>query len=174
MLQGLGKAKDEAYHDVDIFTTALWYHNKVKDNLYDSAHQFANAIKQLLIYIGNKAGNAVRFKDKHREYEIQQLGRFAADLGPTDERKFPKPPWVALNLVEIDAVCKKLRVPSNWPRVRKIFKDALRMKSAELLLLAGDAGAYFVRIMGIRADYKEVFIDLLRLLERSCLHMGAV
>jgi hypothetical protein len=41
------------------------------------------------------------------------------------------------------------------------------MKSAELLLLAGDAGAYFMRMCGIRGDYKQLFIDLLRLLERS-------
>ena len=50
--QGAAKKKDEAYHDVDIFTVALWYHDKVKDNMYDNAHQFANAIKQLLIFLG--------------------------------------------------------------------------------------------------------------------------
>ena len=32
------KGVDEAYKDVDIYTTDLWYHDKIKHTLYDLAH----------------------------------------------------------------------------------------------------------------------------------------
>ena len=41
------------------------------------------------------------------------------------------------------------------------------MKTAELLLLGGDAGACFLNLTDIRDDDKTLFIELLRVLERS-------
>ena len=163
--------KTEAYRDVDLYTVNLWYHDKIKHTLYDSAHEFANTIKQILIFICNKAGKKSNFKDSRRDYEMDVLGRFP-NLAPNADRKRPPLPWVAppKNVAEIDSLVHTLRVPSNWPNVRKIFTDCLRMKTAELLLLAGDTGAYFLRLMDIDAEYKNLFIELLHLLEKSSPH----
>ena len=164
---GQTNIKDEAFRDVDLFTTSLWYHDKILHTLYDNAHQFANVIKHILIFIHNLAGTKVNFKESQRDYEIQTLGRFP-DLAPNSERKRPPPPWTASksNAEAIDNLARDLKVPSRWPAIRKIFAHKLFMKTAELLLLGGDAGSYFINLTDIRDDYKALFIELLRLLER--------
>ena len=123
----------------------------------------------MLIFIHNHAGKTLSFKDSRRDYEMGVLGRFP-NLAPNAERKRPRPPWVppSQNIKDVDSLVHKLKVPSDWPNVRKIFKNCLHMKSAELLLLAGDAGAYFLLHMDIDAEYKSLFVELVLLLEKSC------
>ena len=155
----------EAYWDVDLYTTSLWYHDKILHTLYDNAHQFANVILQTLIFVGNYAGQQVRFKPKQREYECKVLGRFQVltDSGKTTTR----PPWVASkeNQAEIDELASSLKVPSSWAPVRKIFEHKLHMKSAEKLQLGGNMGAYFIRLMDIDIEYKNAFIELMYALQ---------
>jgi hypothetical protein len=52
--RGESTAKEEAFKDVDLYTTSLWYHDKIGHTLYDLAHQFANVIKHVLKYQKNK------------------------------------------------------------------------------------------------------------------------
>ena len=161
---------DSPYTDVDIYTTLLWYHDKIKHTMYDNAHQFSNAIKQSLIFMGNHAGKKLKFNQTHREYE-QGLGRFE-QLSPDPEEKkalkYPKPPWVVSASIQkaIDYLTTILKVPSSWPAVRKIFEHTLRMKSSETMLLAGPVGAYFLRLSGIDATYMAAFIEFFSLIER--------
>jgi hypothetical protein len=54
VLTGASNKKDEAYHDVDVHTQSLWYHNKIKHTLYDLAHQLANVIKHIFGTIHDK------------------------------------------------------------------------------------------------------------------------
>ena len=53
VLAGESVEKDEPYRDVDIYTTTLWYHDKIAHTMYDLAHQFGNVIKHMLTYIRN-------------------------------------------------------------------------------------------------------------------------
>ena len=114
------------------------------------------------------AGDKMKFKQSVRQYEMDDLGRFA-DLRPTEERKYPPPPWVCppARVKEIDSMISSgvLRVPSSWPPVRKL-EHTLHMKTSECLLLAGDAGAYLLRLMSLQDAYTEKFIELLLLLKR--------
>ena len=64
----------------------------------------------------------------------------------------------------VDEVIHKLRVPAEWPRVQKIFEDVFLMKTSELLLFAGGAGAWALQYLSIDAAFKTNFIWLLRLL----------
>ena len=50
--------------------------------------------------------------------------------------------------------------------MRSVFEDLGFMKTAETLLLAGDAGAYILSLLDIREDYRSLFIEMLRLIER--------
>jgi hypothetical protein len=65
----------------------------------------------------------------------------------------------------MDGIPAHLKTPSPWPPVRK-FSEVGSMKTSEIMLWAGDAGAYFLRHMDINADYKTFFIDLLRMTQR--------
>ena len=56
VLTGESRAKDEPYTDVDLYTTHLWYHNKIQHTLYDVAHEVANTIQQILIWSTNHVG----------------------------------------------------------------------------------------------------------------------
>jgi len=162
-------ALDAAFTDVDIYTTLLHYHDKIKHTLYDNAHEVANAVKQMLIFIGNHVGKKLKFNPGSRQHELS-AGRFPQMAPQADEKKlkYSVPPWVAsaANQTEIDELTKTLKVPTGWPDVRKIFEHKLFMKSSENMLLAGSAGAYLLRLMDIEDDYKELFIKFVHLLER--------
>ena len=120
------------------------------------------------IYIYVVVGEKLKFKHTIRQYEIDDLGRFD-DLRSTEERKYPPPPWVCppARVTEIDGLVTSgvLRVPSSWPPVRKL-EHTLHMQTSECLFLAGDAGAYLLRLMTLQDEYKEKFIELLLLLKR--------
>ena len=53
VLVGESVEKDEPYQYVDIYTTTLWYHDKIAHIMYDLAHQFGKVIKHMLTYIRN-------------------------------------------------------------------------------------------------------------------------
>lgn len=175
VLTGEADAKHEAFKDVDVFTTTLWYHDKIKHNMYDLAHQFANVVKQHLRYMRNtkkSSGGQSKavFDAAHRRYEVEKLQRFP-DLANDPSRignVNPKAPWVspAENQKQIDSLPAMLKQPSNWPQLRKIYKDQGFMKTSETLLLAGDVGAYLLRFSGIEPVYRDLFIENLRLIER--------
>ena len=59
-----------------------------------------------------------------------------------------------------------LRLPSCYPGVRSLFADLGFMKTAETLLLAGDAGAYIMSHLDLAPNYRELFIEVLRLIAR--------
>ena len=113
-------------------------------------------------------GDAVKFPHSTRQYEMNVLGRFE-NLLPTEERKYPQPPWVCeqVRIKELDALIDigRLKVPTGWPPVRKI-EHVLFWKTSENLLFAGDAGAYLLRLLKFDETYKEKFIELLLLLKR--------
>jgi len=150
--------------------------------LYDLAHQFANVIKQILKFQKNKKkGNKNVFTQANRAYEVDTLGRFpelAAVAGKRKrgQKKFPRPPWVspAATQEEVDSLSEILNVPSGWPPVRAIFRDLGFMKTSETLLLAGDVGAYLMRFTGVDPEYCSLFIDLLRIIERSVFWHGVL
>ena len=103
VLTGESVERDEPYRDVDIYTTTLWYHDKIAHTMYDLAHQFGNVIKHMLTYIRNtnKKGT-VKFSTDVRAYETETLKRFPSlcvDMRPKTERgtgaEYPQAPWVA-------------------------------------------------------------------------------
>ena len=171
VLTGQSKPNQEAFSDVDIYTTHLWYHDKIQHTLYDQAHQLANVMKQLLQLFRGKTvsktgAKTIFFNAKRREFETVQLGRFPElkrnENPKKNEKTNPDPPWVVEDGRQdaIDALTKKLRVPTGWPRLRQMFKNCKSMKTAEVLMLAGPAGAYFLRLMGLDSDYTELFVEL--------------
>ena len=174
VLRGESRFKDEAYKDVDNYTTSLWYHDKIKHTLYDLAHQFANVIKHMLKYMKNKKkGDKLVFTPKERSHEVDVLGRFpelsvVTGKRKKGEQKFPMPPWVASSSSqrEVDSLADILKIPAEWPAVRSIFRDLGFMKTSETLLLAGDAGAYLIRVADIPSKYCALFIELVRIIQR--------
>ncbi len=174
VLSGKSVKKEEAYRD-DVYTTDLWYHDEILYTMYDLAHQFGNIIKHMLNYIRNKNKKGqVKFSPEVRTYETETLQRFEglrADMRPKKDRgkepKFPKAPWVANKQVQnaIDELIPQLKLPSCYPGVRSVFVDLGFMKTAEILLLAGDAGAYILSHLDIQDDYRDLFIEL-RLIAR--------
>ena len=75
--QGEAPEKDEAFKDVDLHTTMLWYHNKIKHTLYDLAHQLANVLKHILKFLKDKQKHDKKvFTPEARAYEVETLGRF--------------------------------------------------------------------------------------------------
>ena len=176
VLSGASVETNEPYKDVDIYTTTLWYHDKIKHTMYDLAHQFGNVIKHMLSYIRNtnKKGK-LKFSHEARTYETETLQRFPllrADMRPKkvrkDEPKRRQTPWVASKQVQnaIDDLLPQMKLPSCYPTVRSVFLDLGFMKTAETLLLAGDAGAYILSLLDIEPEYRDLFIELLRLIER--------
>ena len=168
------KEVDEAYKDVDIYTTSLWYHDKIKHTLYDLAHQFANVIKQLLKYMKNKKkADKTVFPPQARAYEVDKLGRFpdlAEVAGRRKKRvkKYPDLPWVSPPERQqlLDTLPEILKQPSKWPPLRAIFRDLGFMKTSETLLLAGDAGAYMLRLTGADPEYIKLYVQVLRIIQR--------
>ena len=172
--QGEAKEKDEAFKDVDHHTSMLWYHDKIKHTLYDLAHQLANVLKHILKFMKNKQKKDKQvFTPAARAYEVETLGRFphlAKRVGK--QRKgvplYSKAPWVSpqVNQDELDSLPDKVGYPTNWPALRAIYKDLGFMKTSETLLLAGDVGAYVLRHAGIDPEYRDLFIEVLRVIER--------
>ena len=54
--------QDSAYKSPDVLSEYLPYWDKVRMNKYDLAHQFANVIKQIFLYIKNRAGESANLK----------------------------------------------------------------------------------------------------------------
>ena len=52
-------------------------------------------------------------------------------------------------------------------RVLKFFTDQGHMKTSETLLLASDVGAYFLRHIDIDPKYRDLYIRLIHVTERS-------
>ena len=68
-------------------------------------------------------------------------------------RKYPVPPWQASS-----------GSIKEWPAFRSPFKHAGFLKTAEMLLLSGDAGAYIMEYIDIDASYAALFIRLFRMI----------
>ena len=172
--QGVSKEVDEAYKDVDIYTTSLWYHDKIKHTLYDLAHQFANVVKHILKYMKNKKkADKTVFPPQARAYEVDKLGRFPDLAAVTGRRrkgvkKYSSLPWVSPPDRQelLDTLPEILKQPSKWPPLRSMFRDLGFMKTSETLLLAGDAGAYMLRLTGADPEYIKLYVQVLRIIQR--------
>jgi hypothetical protein len=83
--------------------------------------------------------------------------------------KNPKPPWACPkeDIEWVESIIGQLKTPSSWPPVRKFFTDVGHMKTSETLLFASDVGAYFLRHIDIDPEYRDLFIRLVRVTERS-------
>jgi hypothetical protein len=176
VLSGESARGDEAYFDVDEYTLSLWYHHKINHTLYDLAHQFTNVIKHIFNWMKNTTSDKkLKFTTAVRAFETKYMGRFP-DLRENSESnnpqglKYPKPPWVARNQAEIDSLPSLCKCPSKWSAYRKMFAHLGFAKSSETLLFAGDVGAYTLRHVDMDPVYRDLFIEVLRLIER-CGHV---
>ena len=175
VLQGLSRPSNEPFYDHDVYTTNLPYHNKIRDVLYDLAHQFANTVKQILTWTKNHTKkDKVVFTSALRSFETEDLNRFPSlqykENPERGRRKNPVPPWVTSTerQKQIDTLADfKLKVPTDWPTVRSLFESLKHRKCTENLLMAGPVGFYFLRLTDMRFDYRDAFIELLHILQRS-------
>ena len=166
--------KAEAYYDVDWFTQLLWYHDKIAHTMYDLAHEFSNVIKQTFNFMLNKnKKNKLNFTVKKRSFENDKMQRLLHLLPIKKENKtiYPRPGWVASKkgVQAVDALPEKCRVPSGWADFRKMFEHLGPAKTAEALLMAGDAGAYVLKHADIDENIRDLFILMFRIIER-CAH----
>jgi hypothetical protein len=165
------KETDEAFKGVDVYSKLLPYHDKQRHTIYDLAHNGANTVKDVAFMVGN--GHAVvegkRFSAKKRKVE-NDLGRFpslrpGADPPPgTRKRKTGAvPPWVVTKKRQdfMDALPKVCKLPKEFPRFRKWFRDCAFMKTAEALQLAGPLGAYVLQFADCDDGMRDLFIKLL-------------
>jgi len=136
----------------------------------DDAHELMNVFKHAFFAIRNRtADDKVKYGKQEAEKERAAGRNISAE-------------WIA----EKDA-CKALdkllatsKNPSCWPKTRKTFEDLKRLKTAECLLLCGDAGCYLIR-EALPGDNKvrAHFIALMRIMEmyvahRRCAHTRLV
>jgi hypothetical protein len=82
--------------------------------------------------------------------------------------KYPRPPWAMAKdeIPLVEAILLSLKTPSSWPPVRKFFTEIGHLKTSEILLFAGDTGAYFLRHIEIGSTFRDLFVRLLRVTER--------
>jgi hypothetical protein len=167
VLSGKSTRAEEAFYDVDLHTARLWYHDKIKHSWPDSAHQYANVIKQTFKYVLNKkAPKKVLFSQKLRDFETKVLGRFQ-ELRTKAKSTRKLPPWAASKASkdEHSRIVEQLQTPSSWAAVRDLNTANQGMKTSEHLLLAGPAGKYLLRHFELQAEYKRLFIELLDLIQ---------
>ena len=174
VLDGTSSKRDEPFYDHDIYTLNLSYHDKICHNVYDLAHQFSNTVKHILTWTKNHTKkDKVVFNNATRTLETNVLKRFPElkfmENPPRGRKKYPTPPWVTSTARQnqIDSLANfKLKVPQDWPTVRSLFESLKHRKTSENLLMAGPVGFYFLRLTDIRDDYRDAFIELLRLLQK--------
>ena len=69
--------KEASFLGVDVFSEMLAYHDKTRHNHSDTAHQYANAIKQTVTYLlGRKGEDKKLFNTAMRVLETEVLLRF--------------------------------------------------------------------------------------------------
>lgn len=110
VLAGAEKAK-EAFHDVDVFTTELWYHDKIKHQLCDLAHQISNVLKTLWSWIFGSIADQTKFPDTRQAYSRLKNRRFP-ELWPNSKNKLKRPKWraSAKDIEQIDSLPKHCKV----------------------------------------------------------------
>ena len=167
--EGESAPTDEAFIGVDVFSSRLEYHDKIKHTIYGLEHEVANAIKQVFCFIKNENASGVMFNKQARKFEMEVLGRFVEQLKPNHRRQFPRPPWVAskediARVNKLPALCK---TPAEWPAFRKVFADLGFLKTAETLMLAGPVGLYALSFCeSLELPYFRTFAAFLRTLQK--------
>jgi hypothetical protein len=165
---GRSTRKEEAFSDIPVLVELLDL-DITKRTIYDLAHTFANAIKLLFSCISNNAGGSKGKFTKTVRLEEKKRGRFPYLFKRKKNEKKQRPKWKPKRgeCKAVDTTLKDLcRVPEGWPSLRKPFAEVFFMKTSELLLFGGSAGAWVIQQLdGLNDDFKKNAIYLLRLLE---------
>jgi hypothetical protein len=127
----------------------------------DEAHELMNVLKHALLAIYNRTVDGkVKYGKKEAEQERAAGRNISAE-------------WIAEKgaCKALDKLLAMFKNPSCWPKTRKTFEDLKRLKTAECLLLCGDAGCYLLR-EALPGDNKirEHFIALMRIMEMYVAH----
>ena len=149
--------KKESFKDEAVFFKYFgddW--DMIKRIAVDPAHQFSNLVKDYLALILDLDSKKFRFEDLTKE---QKHGRFK-------DIEMKNVPWHVSKKfkVIITKLQKSLKIPDGWPMMLDFFSDDYeRIKIAEAMAFTDDMGVYFTNLTDIRSDYKELFIELLKL-----------
>ena len=160
--------REFAYHTRDVFSRKLLYWDMTQQIIYDLTHENANIVKHIFQWTTNSGSNGKsKFPPQMRDEEAIARPSMKRYCKP-DGEKWPIPDWQAdsAGKQRLDALESFCRVPRDWPPVRRYKEHAGFVKCSEWLLLAGDAGCYVLRTLGVRGDVLLMMIELLRLLER--------
>lgn len=65
----------------------------------------------------------------------------------------------------IDALANELRVPKEWPAIRRTFEHVGFMKTTEAMQYAGPVGLYFLFLMDMSEQYRQAFVAYFSALE---------
>lgn len=155
-----GRRDGVAFYAVDALSEALPYWDKIKCSVYDPAHQHANMIKLMMQMITNKGTNGKYYAHRKNSETLarQSFRRF----------RIMRPDWMTdgKGISRIDALAEFCPVPRAFPPMRKWVQDVIHVKTTEWFLLTGDAGAIVLRTAGVRGAIRDLWIELLRLMER--------
>ncbi len=172
----LSKARQHlAFHGVDAFTRTLTYWDKIRNVVYDPAHEHSNMIKHIVNMIKDKSKkNKVIFNAKARMREAATrpgmkkyaLRRSGSHVAPRYVRRLPDWQTDDKGKKMLDSLKRICHVPSSFPPLRKWIKNTAFVKCTEWYLLTGDTGAFFLRTSGIRGKIRSLWIQLLRIMER--------
>ena len=101
---------------------------------------------------------------------MQTLHRFP-DLKPIPNGRggfsYPKPMWSVSSRCQerIDTLPTLLKVPTEWPALRRTFAHVGFMKTTEAMQYAGPVGCYILRLTDMEASYKLKFTEFFSVME---------
>ena len=128
----------------------------IKRIAVDPAHQFHNLVKDYLALILDLDSKKFRQEDLTKE---KKHGRF-------EDIEMNNVPWHVSKKYKniLTKLQKSLKIPEGWPMMLDFFSDDYeRVKIAEALAFTDDMGVYLTNLTDIRSDYKELFVELLKL-----------
>jgi hypothetical protein len=128
----------------------------IKRIAVDPAHQFTNLVKDYLALVLDLDSKKFRAEDLTKE---QEHGRFR-------DIEMKSVPWHVSKKYKniLSKLQKSLKIPEGWPMMLDFFSDEYeRIKMAEAMAFTDDVGLYFSNLTDIEKDYKELFVELLKL-----------
>ena len=86
--------------------------------------------------------------------------KYAARDKPNGKKSYPKMPWVVTAKCQqlVDSLKHRVKLPKEWPRLRKVFSETNFMTTSEALAQVGPFGAAIMQHFDCDTEYRDLFI----------------
>ena len=85
---------------------------------------------------------------------------YAAREKPGGKKNYPKMPWVVTTKCQqlVDSLKDRVKLPKEWPRLRKVFAQTNFMTTSEAMAQVGPLGAAVMQHFDCDTEYRDLFI----------------